>query len=256
MVGNEVEETAKAVQESAKTAGKVGDAGRELGGFFARILGNPLEEAGGMIHDLIRFWRATRALRLARRYDEIRAEYQIFGPIKPVELNFGVPLLEAASLQENDQIQDMFARLLVNATDPKSEIKARRAFVSILQDFGPLEALLLDRIYRAPQDAKSEGAAVMTAKLPESYSTKGDENTLPNSEVQIALWNLVRLGCVEAGGTWGVGSTVSVVTLTGLGRSLIGATLSPTEQANKSASDSNPDTHWGLKNYGPENGAL
>jgi hypothetical protein len=256
MVDNEIEETAKAVQETAKATGKVVDAGRELGGFAARIFGSTLEEAGEMIHDQIRFWRATRALRLARRYEEIRAEYQISGPIKPVDLNFGVPLLEAASLQENDQLQDIFARLLVNATNPESKVKARRAFVSILQDFGPLEALVLDRIYRAPQDGKAEGGAVMTAKLPESYSSRGDENTLPNSEVQIALWNLARLGCVEPGGTWGGGSSVSVVTLTGLGRALVEATLSPTEQANKSEPISNPDMHWGLKNYNAAPGAL
>ena len=39
MVGNEIEETAKAAQEVAKTTGKAIDASRELGGFFVRIFG-------------------------------------------------------------------------------------------------------------------------------------------------------------------------------------------------------------------------
>jgi hypothetical protein len=248
---NDVQEAAKAVQETAKTAGKAIDASRDLGGFFARIFGGALEETGGIFTDQLKFWRARRGLRLAHRYEEIRAQFQVSGPVTPIGLNVGVPLLEAASLQDDDQIQDMFARLLVNATNPQSKIEARQAFVSILQDFGPLEALLLERLCKAPTEAFLEGTAIMTAKLPDAYSSKGDENTLPSRETQIAIWNLARLGCVEPGGTWGGGSTVSVVTLTELGRALFQACSNPNESSDASANAESPDTNWGLKNFEP-----
>jgi hypothetical protein len=42
-----VKETAKAVQEVAKTGGKVIDAGRSVGGFLDRVFGRAIEETVG-----------------------------------------------------------------------------------------------------------------------------------------------------------------------------------------------------------------
>ena len=47
----------------------------------------------------------------------------------------------------------LFAKLLVNATDARSRVEAKRAFVSMLQDFGPLEARLLQPAAREPHAA-------------------------------------------------------------------------------------------------------
>lgn len=256
-MADEIKETAKAVQETAKVTGKAIDATRDLGGFFARVFGGPLEEAGGILNDQLKFWRAERALRLARRFEDIRLQYEISSPISPVPLNFGIPLLEAASLQDNDQIQDMFARLLVNATNPQTKVEARRAFVSILQDFGPLEALLLEKLCRTPKEGFLEGSSIMTANLPDAYGSKGDEDNRPSPEVQLALWNLTRLGCVEPAGTWGGGSTVSVVTLTELGRELFRAcSVSDNLSSGGPVDEKASDTNWGLKNFNPGAGAL
>ena len=50
--------------------------------------------------------------------------------------------IRQAMMLAHDLLQDnMFARLLVNATIADGPVKAQRAFVSILQDIGPLEAL-------------------------------------------------------------------------------------------------------------------
>ena len=57
-------ETAKAAQEVAKTTGKGIDAGLELGGFFARFTGGPLEQASGIVEDKLRYMRWERQVRL------------------------------------------------------------------------------------------------------------------------------------------------------------------------------------------------
>ncbi|TKW79804.1 MAG: DUF4393 domain-containing protein [Bradyrhizobium icense] len=216
----EIEETAKATQEVAKTTGKAIDAGRELGGFFARIFGGPLDQLAGIVEDQLTAYRRTRQLRLAKRYDEIRKELELKGEPKIIDLKFGLPLIAAASIEQDDDFQDLYARLLVNATNPDSKVSARRAFVSILQELGPLEVQLLDRIYFAPKDPDAGG--VRTGKLPAEYSS---EPGVPSSEVELALWNLVRVGCIEPAGTWGGGSTVSVVTLNALGTAFVEAAI-------------------------------
>jgi hypothetical protein len=101
MPAPEIEETAKATQEVAKTAGKAIDASCELGGFFSRIFGVSLEQLVGIGEDHLTVYRRTRQLRLAKRYEEIRKELGFDSEIKPAELKFGLPLIEAASV-END----------------------------------------------------------------------------------------------------------------------------------------------------------
>jgi hypothetical protein len=238
------DEQAKAVQEVAKTTGKAVDASREFGGFLDRIFGAALGELGGMGADRAKFWRAKQAMRLMRRFEEFRA--RLDGPVKPVPLNFGIPLLEAASLQENDEVQEMFARLLSNATDPNGKVEARRAFVSILQDFGPLEARLLHMVYHAPAEGKTGAGAVITHNLPDGYASR-EVDRPPRDEVQIALWNLCRQGCLGPAGTWGGGTSISVVTLTGLGRALIEACTNPDERVRDAPTQPPADMYWGIK---------
>jgi hypothetical protein len=219
----EIEETAKATQEVAKTAGKAIDASRELGGFFSRIFGGSLEQLAGLGEDHLTVYRRTRQLRLAKRYEEIRKELGFDHEIKPVELKFGLPLIAAASVENDDDLQDLYARLLATATNPDNKIEAKRAFVSILQDLGPLEVLLIDKIYSAPSTPAN---VVRTGRFPEHYSTNMDDaNARPSAEVELALWNLSRLGCIEPAGTYGGGSSIAAVSLTSLGRALVEAAI-------------------------------
>jgi hypothetical protein len=225
MIAPEVEEAAKATQEVAKTTGKAIDATRELGGFLARIFGGSLTQLAGIGEDQLTAYRLTRQLRLAKRYEEIRKELGLEGATKTVELKFGLPLIAAASIENDDALQDLYAKLLVTGTDPNSKIEARRTFVSILQDLGPLEVRLIDMMYSAPVDADN---VIRTASLPEACSPVGDDpNIQPSAEVGLALWNLVRAGCIEPGGTWGGGSSIAVVTLTALGREFVKAAIRP-----------------------------
>jgi hypothetical protein len=71
-----------------------------------------------MLEDKLMFHRGVRQLRLIRRYNEIRSEMNLPPTTKPVSFKFGVPLITAATLEDDDTLQDMYARLLVNATDP------------------------------------------------------------------------------------------------------------------------------------------
>lgn len=242
--GSEIEENAKAVQEAAKAAGKAIDLADNFGGFLSKIFGGPLEQVSGIVEDKLMAHRAVRRLRLVQRYNEICSEMNLPLGTKQVSLKFGVPLITAATLEDDDTLQDMYARLLANATNPNGTVQARRAFVTILQDFGPLEALLMDRIYHAPSGPPDSPNGVRTSKLPEAYA-QDDTTGRPTAEVELALWNLTRLGCVEPAGTWGGGSTVAMVTMTELGRAFIEACTTVSGRA--APAPSNEDASWSVK---------
>lgn len=60
MQGDEVSESAKAVQEVAKTT-RVGiEATTKLGGFVARVINEPIEQVTGILSDRLRFMRWQR----------------------------------------------------------------------------------------------------------------------------------------------------------------------------------------------------
>lgn len=245
-----LEASAEAVKAVAETTGKVVDASRDLGGFLSRIIGGTLEELGGMLHDTVRYRREARLLRLHLRFEQLRAEAGVSGPIKALGLKAAVPLIEAASLEEDDELQDMFARLIVNGTNPESGIEAKRTFVTILQDFGSLEARLLNALHNAPGDP----VTINTAGLPDRYLGENEEDRkmLPRRDVEVALWNLARLGCIEPAALWGGTTTVAGVTVTALGHALMDACTVRRNGEDAAERTSRPsaaavDRTWGVK---------
>jgi len=135
-----MEEEAKAIQETAKL-------GQEVIKFLSRFLGGSLEQAGGIFEDKLKYLCWERQVRLMDRADQFLKQRRLDDPTRRVPLNIFVPLVQGGSLEENDDLQDRWAMLLVNAGDAEGGIEVRRAFLSILEDLSPLDALVLERIY-------------------------------------------------------------------------------------------------------------
>jgi hypothetical protein len=71
---SEAEEYAKAVQSAAKLGTKALDVSEKIGGFFAQVLKEPIQEVSGMITDKLRFIRWRRLVRLADEVNKILLE--------------------------------------------------------------------------------------------------------------------------------------------------------------------------------------
>ena len=220
-----LDEESKAVQEVAKTAGKAVDAAREAGGFIAKFVAGPLEQGMGIFEDRLRYMRWERQVRLMRRAEELLAQLGMSAPSRSVPLNIAIPLIQAGSLEEDDAMQDRWAALLVNAADASFPAEIQRAYVSILEQITPLEARILDTIYALFFD-ETQHAGVLTENLPDMARVKNDNETefvMPSEVVVLALSNLVRVGCLRAGMTWGGGESYSRVNPTVLGRAFVHA---------------------------------
>lgn len=215
--------------EWAKTTGKGIDAGRELGQFLAPIVRAPLENAMGIVADKLAYMRWERQQRLMKRAHKFMLEQGIEEPTRAVPMNIAIPLMQAASMEQDDVLQDTWARLLVNAIDADSGVDMKRSFVSILEELSPFEALILGKLCDA-SSMHGESVGLYTADLPDSVRIN-KEDILGKSlsrEVRIALWNLARLGCIHPESIYGGPDSVGVVTVTSLGEAFIKAcTLKP-----------------------------
>lgn len=221
-----IKEAAKATQEVAKTASNAIDAGREMGGFVSRFISGPLDQAVGIVEDKLRYIRWERQQRLIRRAEEYMREQGLSAPDKPIPLKNFVPLLEYATLEEDDTLQDMWARLLVNGTNVSTGVNIERSFIEILAQLSPLEAQILQVIYDLPFEVTQHAGAV-TENLPFSakVAEKGAENKYsePSKEVKLALANLARIGCLKFPLTWGGVDIFTQIKTTLIGKEFVTA---------------------------------
>jgi Abortive infection alpha len=189
------EEASKAVQESTRAA-------RDLG----RFVRGPMSEVLGMMTDHLQVVRFERGIRLAERVRTFMEARGLRGPTRQLPLNIALPLLGAATLEENDELQDVWAMLLSNAGDASAYIDMRRAFVSILGELIALDVKVLTTIAAASKD---EMNALWTCELPDCALPiqAGQQRPLPSEDVQVSLGNLMRVGCVIAIASFGVPST-------------------------------------------------
>lgn len=218
-----MEEEAKAVQEVAKTTGKAIDAAREAGGFIARFVAGPLEQGIGIFEDRLRYLRWERQFRFMHRADQMLKEVGLPAPTRAIPLKLAIPLIQGASLEEDDELQDRWAALLVNAANAAFGTEIRRAHISILEQITALEAKILDTIYSLPFEAAHHAGIVAmnlpaSARIAEENETKFDE---PPEEIILAIGNLARVGCLRAGRTMGGGEYFGRVNPTALGRSFV-----------------------------------
>ncbi|UCZ75339.1 DUF4393 domain-containing protein [Dickeya zeae] len=218
------DEEAKAVQEASKAVVKVTEAAQELGGFISKVILGPLEQGIGIFEDKLKYIRFERQLRLKRRVDELLFENGLSLPGKPVPLKIAIPLFQAASMEEDDYLQDKWATLLINATNESIEQEVKRAHITILENLSALDAQNLEMIY-SDESMMKEG--IYTENLPQKIEKGLFANIMEvhtkelSKEIILSLSNLARLGCIETTAAIGGGRNFDVVLRTQLGRDFV-----------------------------------
>lgn len=227
------DEEAKAAKAVAETAGKAVDGAREFGGFISKYIKESLEQGVGIFADKLRYMRWERQHRLMQRADYFLKELGIEAPTRPVAMKIAIPLFQGASLEEDNELQDRWAKLLVNAADEKSGVNVARIYITILEHLSPYEALLLDKIYSVPKEQIPDG--MWTMKLPNEIIYEAPEGEgmkqheiiyqapEAHEELEIALANLDQLGLITGYMTWDRTQMLRCISQTVLGHSFVNA---------------------------------
>lgn len=221
-------ESAKAVQEVAKTTSKAIGALEQFGGFISNYIGGSIEQAMGLFEDKLKYMRWERQVHLMQRAEQLMKDVGLAQPTRSIPLKLALPLFEAASLEDDDDLQDLWARLLVNGANGNSRVTLKRAYISILEQLTAFDASLLMRLYSLPYE-EIQHNGIIVGKLPEEAAVrKGDgkeDDHLPEPsvEVKLALANLARNGCITIPTSWGGGELFKRVNPTLLGKSFVEA---------------------------------
>lgn len=165
---------------------------RELGGFFGMILGPSVKDIGGTLSDYAAYIRYRNLISIRDKVEKIHERRRLSGKTILILPRYAIPLIENASIENEESIQEKWAALIANATDPDKKLELKKIFINTLASLEPIDAAILNFLFQDGVD--------------ENYSITGDQhlnaNTLSSAigcsgeEVRISLQNLYRQGCI------------------------------------------------------------
>lgn len=190
---SETEEVAKAAAEAAKFGTKALDTTEKLASFASRVFKEPIEEAVGIVGDRLKFMRWQRLVRLADKVSQILKDRGI-NDTRAVLPKLALPIFENASLEENDELHDLWAKLLANSMDPNFDKEIRYAYLEIIKSLSPLDVKNLSIFYNTLNKENIDWNKITESWIPKEEICK----TLKISQEQyaISMYNLFRVQCL------------------------------------------------------------
>jgi hypothetical protein len=139
----DLEPIIKAAPAIAKGAAVVG-AAIPFTAIVKRMLGPAADEVAEMWRDKVRLYRHERQIKCVEKAENMAKNAGFTPKVVPPKILF--PLLEGASLEDNEGLHTMWAALLANAASPDTSENVRPGFIAVLRQMAPDEAGLLNWI--------------------------------------------------------------------------------------------------------------
>lgn len=160
--------------------------------FMGSIISPAALEAGSILHDQVRSYRFNRQITMLNS----AAEYCRKHNIKPtqVALKNIVPLLEIASLEEEESIQNMWSNLLNDTVSSEKNHELIPSFIDVLKQLSPNDAKVLKYIRSVCVPIHP----YFDMSSDEFYEDLEEHTLIKKEEFHLILHNkLFRLGLVD-----------------------------------------------------------
>jgi hypothetical protein len=138
----EIVAAANAIEKTAEFGTQALQTSEKAGGFIAKVFKEPIEGIAGIFTDRIHLARLRRWDGMADEVIEILKRRGITDT-RAVMPKFGLPLLEAAALEDDVELQKLWSGLLANAMDPRFTPEMRTAYTEIIKGLTGQDALIL-----------------------------------------------------------------------------------------------------------------
>jgi hypothetical protein len=143
-----ITESAKAVQEVAKTGGKLIDASGRVGGWLDRIFGQGIEDTVALHwSDRIRARRIERAIYDWERLMELvkkvesRLKAKSLSALRSISPKIALDIIEHSTVEYDDDLHSLWANLLATGLDAAAD-QIHRKFISVLADLTCDDAII------------------------------------------------------------------------------------------------------------------
>ena len=119
---------------------------RPFSELLLKLFGPSFEQIGGRWGDFWKNWREKRARDFVSKLERIQRERNL--QLREVPTKLLQAVFDNASLEDNDELQTLWANLLLNASDARELNLVSIVFPDILKDLGSREVKFLDALYR------------------------------------------------------------------------------------------------------------
>ena len=161
-----------------------------------KLLAKPTQEVGELFADYVRAWRLANFARIAERLQKKLRDRGSALEIKPLPTGVGLFLVEAASREDDDELQTLWANLLANHSDPQADIELDKDLIEVVRQLSAIDARLMTYL--------SEQRLDIHTALAGGFDTPTLAEALAVTPARLArsINNLWRLGCLlqEAAG--------------------------------------------------------
>ena len=162
------------------------------------IAGPASSELGLMLSDRVKAWRMNNLIRVSEKFDRICDERGLNRyDLQSLSIDVGLPMLERASYEDDEELQEMWAKLMVSATsdtDPSEDSRdLYRTWTNILSQMSRWDCRLLSTVIEEGISGMEEGD-MLTSPL--SDDDVREVVDMPRIRVDIHLQKLALLGLV------------------------------------------------------------
>lgn len=193
-----IKETAKAVQELAKTGGKAIDAGVKTGSWLDRMFGDAIgQTVAHLWTDRIKAKRIEAAIydweRCESLFAKVRKRLADIGVIelRSVPPKVAIPLLEHATMEHEEDLHTLWANLLAAGMDAQKD-EIQRKYVSTLAEMSSADA----EVFAAMIEESKTETAKKEVRDPAVTYGPGIDGTFSHDAVSVIMLN--RLGLIES----------------------------------------------------------
>jgi len=168
-------------------------------GALRRAFGPALTEFGEMLADNARFWRFSNLLKIREKVERIVKERNVPEDAMSM-LPFGdaIRTIEAASEEDEDDVQELWARLIIKAAEGKAT-KINKLHIDILRSLAPADTALLELLHPSILN-RIFSSEVEIEAFNSEMNAKADAKWRKFSEGDraVSVQNLLRLRCITS----------------------------------------------------------
>ena len=134
------------IENKSEIANGIGIASEKALDFVEKLVAGPIMEGTGIFTDKVNFWRFKNRINIILKAKDFLKSKGIEVP-KKIPIKDLTTLLEYASFEEEEIMQDSWAKLLANTLDPKNQFNACHIFSQLLNQLSVDEFYVLQFIY-------------------------------------------------------------------------------------------------------------
>jgi hypothetical protein len=154
-----------------------------------RIAGPLADEIGESLAVLAKPYRIMLSVKMFQKAQRMLKQAGVTPNAVPPRLF--LPILEAASIQDNEELHSRWAALLANASLQADAVHP--SFIEVLRQLAPDDAALLDKLYDSCMEKRSRRVKPWVDQI--SYAER-EERRASGEDPEPSFENLIRLGLI------------------------------------------------------------